>query len=116
MALAAILLLAIPTEAHAPYSATVRRARAWLQERTSDRQFRCAHILWDRESHWNVGAGEPHRAYGIPQAYPGYKMARAGRDWRTNATTQVRWGRHYVRGRYGSFCRALAFQNAHGWY
>lgn len=109
-------LASAPAEAHAPYSATVLRARAWLRDRTTARGFLCAHVLWDRESHWNVRAGTPSGAYGVPQAYPGYKMARFGADWRTNAVTQVKWGRHYVKARYGTFCRALSFQTAYGWY
>jgi hypothetical protein len=119
-ALAAVLAfgavsIAQPDEASA-YSANVERARAWLRERTSDRQFRCLHVLWDNESNWRVRAGDPSGTYGIPQAYPGYKMASAGSDWRRNATTQVRWGLGYVRDRFGRPCEALAFQNRNGWY
>ncbi|CAN5763480.1 hypothetical protein BH23CHL8_BH23CHL8_31090 [soil metagenome] len=119
-ALAAVLAfgavgIAQPDEASA-YSANVLRARAWLKERTSDRQFRCLHVLWENESNWRVGAGHPSRAYGIPQAYPGYKMGSAGSDWRTNATTQVRWGLRYIRNRFGRPCAALAFQNRNAWY
>jgi hypothetical protein len=43
-------------------------------------------------------------------------MRSAGPDWRWNAVTQVRWGRWYVRGRYGTFCNALRFLYANGWY
>lgn len=116
--LALVLLLgsAAPAEGHPPYSAGVRHAREWLRARTTARAFLCAHILWDRESHWNVRAGTPSGAYGIPQAYPGRRMDSAGDDWRWNATTQVKWGRNYVKHRYGTFCRALRFQDAHGWY
>jgi hypothetical protein len=99
-----------------PYSVNVRHARQWLREHTSDRAFRCAHRLWENESGWAVHAGSIHRAYGIPQAYPGTRMRAAGSDWRTDGTTQVRWGTRYVRGRYGSFCAALRYQDAHGWY
>jgi len=97
--------------------ANVSHARAWLRERVSASEFRCAHILWDRESSWNPHAHNPYSgAHGIPQALPGSKMSSAGPDWKWNATTQVRWGLHYVRGRYGGFCRALAFQSSRGWY
>ena len=34
----------------------------------------------------------PSGATGIPQALPGSKMASAGSDWQTNATTQIAWG------------------------
>ncbi len=114
LALAALLLLGTVVEAG--YSKNVYRARHWLRDRTSDRAFACAHTLGDNESSWNVRAGEPWRADGLPQAYPGYKMKSAGYNWRWNATTQVRWGKRYVGSRYGTFCRALRFQSTWGWY
>jgi hypothetical protein len=43
-------------------------------------------------------------------------MASAGRDWRTNPWTQLRWMIGYVNGRYGGECGALAFHNRNGWY
>jgi hypothetical protein len=99
------------------YDKDVREARSWLRQRTSAGEFRCAHILWDRESSWNPRAHNPYSgAHGIPQALPGSKMRSAGPRWRTHAPTQVRWGYHYVRGRYGTFCHALATQGAQGWY
>ena len=123
-ALAAVLAfgavgIAQPDEASA-YSDNVERARAWLRERTSDRQFRCLHVLWENESGWRVRLYGPltpwGRAYGIPQALPGRKMASKGDDWLTNATTQVRWGLRYIRDRYGKPCAALAFQDRNRWY
>ncbi|MCX5537717.1 peptidoglycan DD-metalloendopeptidase family protein [Streptomyces sp. NBC_00006] len=65
--------------------------------------------LWQHESGWRWNADNPSSdAYGIPQALPGSKMASAGRDWRTNAATQIRWGLGYIKGRpdYGSPARA----------
>lgn len=112
-----VSLLTHPTEAHhgAPYGPNVRAARQWLREHTTDRGFRAAHVLWERESGWWPKA-RTGSCWGIPQACPGSKMAAAGPDWRRNATTQVRWGTHYVRGRYGTFRRALWHQRVHGWY
>ncbi|MES2172042.1 MAG: lytic transglycosylase domain-containing protein, partial [Actinomycetota bacterium] len=58
-----------------------------------DDQFSCLVSLWNKESHWSTTAGNPvSGAYGIPQALPGSKMASAGPDWQTNATTQITWG------------------------
>lgn len=55
------------------------------------------------ESHWNPRIINPSSgAYGIPQSLPASKMASAGRDWRTNAITQLRWMKDYIRGRYGT--------------
>lgn len=112
-----LVLPPAPVQAHhgRPYSANVRHALHWLRAHTTDRGFRAAYRLWEAESGWSWRA-TTGTCYGIPQACPGAKMASAGADWRINATTQVRWGTRYVRTRYGSFGRALAFQRAHGWY
>lgn len=106
------------------YPPGVEWARDWLRDRTSDGAFRCAHRLWDNESGWRVRAGELAGAYGIPQATPGRKMRHAEQpwkgqrwdDWRYDALVQVAWGLKYVRARYGTFCKALAFQEREGWY
>jgi hypothetical protein len=79
-------------------------------------QFSCLVSLWNRESHWNVTAENPNGAYGIPQAKPGNKMASAGPDWQTNATTQITWGLGYIEGRYGTPCGAWAHSQSTGWY
>jgi hypothetical protein len=83
----------------------------------SHRHFNCLDRLWTRESGWNHRARNRYSgAYGIPQALPGGKMRSAGRDWRTNPRTQVRWGLGYIKHRYGSPCRAWRHAKATGWY
>jgi hypothetical protein len=82
----------------------------------SSSEFSCLEPLWQRESGWNVYAGNPDGAYGIPQALPGSKMASAGADWQTDAATQIRWGLSYIQSRYGSPCAAWAHSEATGWY
>ena len=73
--------------------------------------------LWNRESGWNKYATNPYSgAYGIPQAVPGSKMASAGNHWRTNATTQIRWGLRYIKSRYGRPRVAWDHEVAYGWY
>jgi hypothetical protein len=73
--------------------------------------------LWNRESGWNKYASNPYSgAYGIPQALPGNKMASAGNHWRTNATTQIRWGLRYIKSRYGRPRAAWNHSQAYGWY
>jgi hypothetical protein len=87
-------------------------ARGWNKA-----QFRCLERLWTRESGWNHRAGNRSSgAYGIPQALPARKMASAGRDWRTNARTQIKWGLGYIKQRYGTPCRAWGHFQSHGWY
>jgi hypothetical protein len=80
-------------------------------------QWRCLKALWIRESGWRVHATNPSSgAYGIPQSLPAVKMAAAGDDWRTSATTQISWGLAYIKARYGTPCRAWAHETSAGWY
>jgi hypothetical protein len=80
-------------------------------------QFNCLNSLWTAESSWEWNATNPYSgAYGIPQSLPASKMAAAGPDWRTNPTTQIRWGLDYLQERYGSPCGAWSHELAIGWY
>ena len=79
-------------------------------------QYACLYPMWMRESGWRVDAANPSGAYGIPQAYPGSQMASAGPNWQTSATTQIKWGLTYIKGRYTTPCGAWAFWQAHSWY
>ncbi|MEU4422104.1 lytic transglycosylase domain-containing protein [Actinoplanes sp. NPDC024001] len=80
-------------------------------------EFGCLEQLWTKESGWNHLAENPSSgAYGIPQAFPGKKMASAGDDWRINAATQITWGLGYIKGRYRSPCGAWShWQNNHSY-
>jgi hypothetical protein len=55
-------------------------------------------------------------AYGIPQSLPGSKMASAGADWQTDATTQIRWGLGYIKSVYGTPCAAWQNEVNLGYY
>ncbi|WP_052226927.1 aggregation-promoting factor C-terminal-like domain-containing protein [Microbacterium mangrovi] len=80
-------------------------------------QFSCLNSLWNKESGWNYKAYNANGgATGIPQALPGSKMAAAGSDWATNATTQVKWGLSYIAASYGSPCAAWGHSQAMNWY
>lgn len=80
-------------------------------------QFKYLNWLWDRESSWNKYAMNPYSgAYGIPQAMPGSKMASCGKNWQTDARTQIRWGMRYIRSMYGSPKAAWAHEVNYGWY
>jgi hypothetical protein len=88
-----------------------------LRQGWSESQWGCLNSLWTRESNWNTYAtNSSSGAYGIPQALPGYKMASAGSDWRSNPITQIRWGIGYIASKYGSPCTALSHSNAYGYY
>ncbi|WP_231618741.1 transglycosylase SLT domain-containing protein [Nonomuraea sp. SBT364] len=81
------------------------------------REFHCLDNLWTRESNWNHRAhNSSSGAYGIPQALPAGKMRGAGRDWRHNPETQIRWGLAYIKGRYGKPCGAWGHFRSHNWY
>lgn len=83
----------------------------------SSSQFSCLEPLWAGESGWRVTASNPTTgAYGIPQALPAPRMASAGPDWHTDATTQIKWGLKYIQGTYGSPCAAWRHERAVGWY
>jgi len=67
----------------------------------------CLKTGWQEESGWNqLAANDPsdpyNHAYGIPQANPGTKMASAGPLWKTDPTTQIKWGLAYIKATYGS--------------
>lgn len=72
---------------------------------------------WQTTVHNGGGLGYiPGKAYGIPQALPGTKMASAGSDWQTNPRTQIRWMLGYIKSTYGNPVNAWAFHLANGWY
>jgi len=80
-------------------------------------QWSCLYSLWEQESTWNVYAENAESgAYGIPQALPGDKMASAGSDWQTDATTQIRWGLGYIKSVYGTPCAAWQNEVDDGFY
>ena len=81
-------------------------------------QFSCLNQLWQKESEWKYDAVNSNGgATGIPQALPGNKMATAGSDWATNATTQIAWGLGYIKASsYGTPCAAWAHSQANNWY
>ncbi len=80
-------------------------------------QFQCLNQLWQKESGWSYTAyNASSGATGIPQSLPGSKMAAAGADWQTNATTQVTWGLGYIASAYGTPCSAWSHSQAVNWY
>jgi hypothetical protein len=78
-------------------------------------QWGCLDRMWWQESNWRPNAADG-ATYGIPQALPGTKMAAAGADWRSNPTTQIRWGLAYIAATYGTPCNAWTFWSQHYWY
>ena len=104
-----------PTPAPTPRD-TVWNARTYVKNRVGAKGYDCINAVWTAESKWNPRAGNPAGAYGIPQAYPGTKMAAFGSNWKYSPLTQVKWGLWYVTDRYGSACGAYNFWKVHAWY
>ena len=94
------------------------RSMAASQFGWGEDQFSCLDRLWQKESRWNYAAmNSSSGATGIPQALPGSKMASAGNDWATNATTQISWGLGYIKASsYGTPCAAWSHSQSVGWY
>jgi hypothetical protein len=75
----------------------------------SNSEWKSLYKLWDRESRWDYQADNPRSsAYGIPQ------ILQMPED--TPMTRQIDLGLKYIKARYGTPSRALAFHNSHGWY
>lgn len=84
-------------------------------------QYACLHKLWKKESNWRWNAhNKSSSAYGIAQATPGWKMRHekfgGGKDWKTNARTQVTWGLSYIKRNHGSPCVAWQHSIKNNWY
>lgn len=106
-----------PVVVRYPFAPTVKEAQKYALSRVGRYQYNCLYLLWQRESGWRTHAENKRSgAYGIPQALPGKKMAKFGDDWRDNPITQVKWGIFYIKGRYGTSCRALQHSYNTGWY
>lgn len=75
----------------------------------SNHEWKSLFTLWNRESRWDYTANNPtSSAYGIPQML---KMSE-----KTPMARQIDLGLKYIKVRYGSPSKALAFHNRHGWY
>jgi hypothetical protein len=96
--------------------ATARTLAAGLHG-WGDGEFQCLSNLWQKESGWNYQASNGSSgATGIPQALPGSKMATAGADWQTSASTQIKWGLDYIARGYGTPCSAWSHSQSVNWY
>lgn len=97
-----------PTGSHKHWMEQAGIPKSWYED-----------LNWiiNHESGWRVNATNPSSgAYGLGQALPGNKMASAGKDWKTNAITQLKWVKSYIKGRYGNAANAKRFWQAHNWY
>lgn len=73
--------------------------------------------LYSCESSWNHNAiNGTSAACGIPQSYPCSKLAHTVPDYRHNVAGQITWGYDYIKARYGTPSKALAFHYRANWY
>ncbi len=108
----------------APYRFATKKFNKWYAKRYiavrygwHRKQMRCLAPMWGKESAWNERAhNNGSGAHGIPQAMPGQKMAKFGKNWRTNPMTQIKWGAYYIKAVYKTPCRAWSFWRSHRWY
>lgn len=75
----------------------------------SNHEWKALFTLWNKESRWDYTANNPtSSAYGIPQML--------NMSEKTPMARQIDLGLKYIKVRYGSPSKALAFHNRHGWY
>ena len=75
----------------------------------SNHEWKALFTLWNKESRWDYTADNPRSsAYGIPQML---NMPEG-----TPMVKQIDLGLKYIKHRYGSPSRALAFHKQNGWY
>ncbi|MET7306710.1 aggregation-promoting factor C-terminal-like domain-containing protein [Streptomyces sp. NPDC005134] len=111
------LALGVTPAMAAPASVTTGAQGAARAMIGNEAQFQCFSNIVSHESGWNPSATNASSgAYGLVQALPGSKMASAGADWKTNPSTQIKWGVDYMNSRYGSPCAAWTFWQANHWY
>jgi len=80
-----------------------------IAEYKDKREWYSLFTLWNRESRWDYTANNRHSsAYGIPQML--------NMPENTSVTNQITLGLNYIKHRYGTPTKALAFHNRHGWY
>lgn len=80
-----------------------------MQEWNSKREWNALYVLWSKESRWDYTAkNKISTAYGIPQML--------NLKHNTSISQQIDLGIEYIKHRYGTPTRALAFHNINGWY
>jgi len=111
-----------------PYTIRMVVRRAWNNGELfwrSKTQWYCFDQLVKHESSWNPWADNGRgweETGGIPQSHPSRKMLSAGKDYKTNVWTQIRWMNGYIKSSYGSPCNAWsrwqsrAHSGSYGWY
>jgi len=90
--------------------------RSFAKTLLTPKEFSCLDHLVKLESHWNNRAQNPSsKAYGIFQFLPS-TWGNYGIKKTSNPFLQIKFGLHYVKVRYGTVCKALAFHLRNGWY
>ena len=89
--------------------------RIALEQGIFGKEWECLYDLGIRESNWNhLAVNKSSGAFGIPQSLPAEKIATHGNIY--DPEVQIKWFVDYVRDRYETSCKALAFQLRNNWY
>jgi hypothetical protein len=102
-------LIILPSMQHMKAIAKAEGKKQALEEWHSYKEWQALYKLWMQESKWDYTADNKHStAYGIPQILD--------MPTDTNMIEQIQLGIKYIKTRYGSPTKALAFHNMRGWY
>ena len=118
--LVVLVILFIPVATAKTYTKTQCKSYAYKQiikNGWSKSDYNNLVKLWNKESNWNYKAKNKYTgACGIPQAMPCKKMGSAGKDYKTNCKTQIKWGLQYIKNRYKTPTKAWQHFTKKHWY
>lgn len=83
---------------------------------TENDYYSIVHIVYKESSFNPYAVNKKSGSCGLFQAYPCSKMAKYGKDYRTNYKVQVKFGFEYIKARYQTPTKAWAFWQKHHWY
>ena len=83
---------------------------------TENDYYSIVHIVYKESSFNPYAVNKKSKSCGLFQAYPCSKMAKYGKDYRTNYKVQVKFGFEYIKARYQTPTKAWEFWQKHHWY
>ncbi len=102
-------------------TASKRYARAYIDRKYGwgAKQMDCLIPMWERESNWKWWVSNPNgRYHGIPQTSSAVwrSYGYTNYQYMNKPEVQIKVGARYIKGRYGTPCKAWAFWRSHHWY
>ena len=108
--------LAFPIKAWIPETGKAYAKYAISEYDWDNTQYNCLIKLWTRESNWRWKAKSPTSDFGIPQRHMRGKSQEQISEFLSDPMGQIDWGLGYIKARYETPCKALAFSNRKNWY